>query len=147
MRTMYNGWFRADVSRLIMGSAIGVICNACGARFEASRGGGFFFELLHCDACGGTKSVPHNELGDAHALRVRGLGGSWTVATQEVDKRVQQASDLEPLTGGDFKRLVERKAGKCDCGGSFRLDAPPRCPNCRSSDFTEDPEGGITMYD
>lgn len=35
-----------------MGSADGYICRTCGARFQVRSGGGFFFDLLHCDACG-----------------------------------------------------------------------------------------------
>lgn len=40
-----------------MGSAAGYICKACETRFTVRNGGGFFFDLLHCDACGESKSV------------------------------------------------------------------------------------------
>jgi hypothetical protein len=49
-----------------MGITRGYICRACGARFYASSGGGFMYDLLHCDTCGETRSVGHDELGDIH---------------------------------------------------------------------------------
>ncbi|MFZ0926434.1 MAG: hypothetical protein WCE82_12175 [Halobacteriota archaeon] len=33
---------------------------------------------------------------------------------------------------------VEKYAGKCACGGSFKVNAPPRCPQCKSSDVLLD---------
>jgi ABC-type ATPase with predicted acetyltransferase domain len=33
---------------------------------------------------------------------------------------------------------VEKYAGKCTCGGSFKVNAPPRCPQCKSSDVLLD---------
>lgn len=35
----------------------------------------------------------------------------------------------------------------CECGGTFREDASPRCPNCRSAGFVHDPEGSSMIYD
>ena len=35
----------------------------------------------------------------------------------------------------------------CECGGAFKDDAPPRCPNCRLADFEHDPEGSSMIYD
>jgi hypothetical protein len=46
-----------------MGSATGYICRTCGTRFRIRSGGGFVFDLLHCDTCGEAKSVGHQELG------------------------------------------------------------------------------------
>ena len=36
---------------------------------------------------------------------------------------------------------------RCDCGGSFSADAPPRCPVCRSPEFEQDPDENEVMYD
>ena len=33
---------------------------------------------------------------------------------------------------------IEKYAGKCTCGGSFKVNAPPRCPQCKSSDLMLD---------
>ncbi len=30
---------------------------------------------------------------------------------------------------------IESFAGKCACGGNFRVNAAPRCPKCRSSEL------------
>lgn len=35
----------------------------------------------------------------------------------------------------------------CDCGGTFTEDAPRRCPNCRSTDLSRDPQGHEILYD
>ena len=43
-------------------------------------------------------------------------------------------------------RSFEEYAGKCECGGNYTLDAPPRCPNCRSTNFEHDPTK-FTLYD
>ncbi len=29
----------------------------------------------------------------------------------------------------------EKIAGKCECGGKFKINAPPRCPKCSSSEY------------
>jgi len=48
-----------------MGSQTGYKCQACGTRFEAEEGGGFFFDLLHCDRCGAARSVAHRDMGES----------------------------------------------------------------------------------
>lgn len=35
----------------------------------------------------------------------------------------------------------------CECGGTFSLEARPRCPACRSADFERDPSGMSMIYD
>jgi hypothetical protein len=51
--------------------------------------------------------------------------------------------------GGFFFHLlryhqgIETIAGHCSCKGNFTLDAPPRCPNCRSARLSE---GGPVMF-
>jgi hypothetical protein len=91
-----------------MGTLYSSRCNSCGATFETSEGGGFLFELLHCEACGKEKSVPLDELGGTRARR-------W---------------------GPRYVARIEGAASACECGGHFRLNAPPRCPVCRSTDLT-----------
>ena len=43
-------------------------------------------------------------------------------------------------------RSFEEYAGKCECGGNYTMDAPPRCPNCRSTNFEVDHTKDL-MYD
>jgi predicted Zn-ribbon and HTH transcriptional regulator len=38
---------------------------------------------------------------------------------------------------------VLRASTKCACGGKFTKDAPPRCPECKSTDIEE---GGATIF-
>jgi predicted RNA-binding Zn-ribbon protein involved in translation (DUF1610 family) len=38
-------------------------------------------------------------------------------------------------------------APACECGGRFTMDAPPRCPNCRSTELARDPDGISILYD
>lgn len=99
-----------------MGTLYSSRCNNCGATFETSEGGGFVFELLRCDACGKEKSVSLIRLGGKQADR----------------------------SGERYRQRMEKAAGRCRCGGQFRLDAPPRCPACRSTDLTS---SGIAEYD
>jgi DNA-directed RNA polymerase subunit M/transcription elongation factor TFIIS len=90
-----------------MGTRHWATCNKCGKEFYVSDGGGFRFEMLHCDKCGREKSVSHS------------------------------STDMEKIWNG--QRIP------CRCGGSFTGNAPPRCPRCKSTDFTY---GGImTCYD
>ena len=49
-------------------------CRSCGTRFSVREGGGFFYDELHCDACGAVTSVRHQDLGDIHLRYVKGLG-------------------------------------------------------------------------
>lgn len=48
------------------------------------------------------------------------------------------------LGGQDGK---EAKPPPCDCGGTFSVDAPARCPKCGSPDFERDPDGMSMIYD
>lgn len=47
--------------------------------------------------------------------------------------------------GGPMDR--EANPPPCKCGGRFTSEAPPRCPQCRSTDLERDPSGYEVMYD
>jgi hypothetical protein len=49
--------------------------------------------------------------------------------------------------GPDGPMGEEADPPPCECGGAFRADASPRCPNCRSAHFERDPEGASMIYD
>lgn len=49
-----------------MGHQFGAICSACGHHFDVSEGGGFIFDLLHCDTCGRTQAVERADARDAN---------------------------------------------------------------------------------
>ena len=105
-------------------------------------GGGFFFDLLHCDTCGKAQSVSHEELGEIHLGFVKGLPGPYAVARAAMDRR----SGGLPGQGAhqDAYHAAAEATSTCDCDGRFTYDAPARCPGCRSTEeaWDEDPAGG-----
>ena len=132
-----------------MGSASGYICRTCGGRFQVRSGGGFYFDLLHCDTCGEVKSITHQELGDIHLGFVKGLPGPYAVVRSEMDRRIQREYQGEPLTQAEYQAAAEATIDACSCGGHFRYDAEARCPACRSTSeqWNRDPEASRMLYD
>jgi hypothetical protein len=116
-----------------MGGQYEARCLDCGRRSTVSIGGGFFFHLLHCDKCGASASVPLDDIGDAHRRWVKGLEGPWTVVTSEWDREVQNDPTVESMSDDEYHQVIEEVAGGCECGGIFRLQAPPRCQVCHSA--------------
>jgi len=129
-----------------MGKTYGAICKSCGYHFEAHRGGGCFFHVLHCDRCGKEKTIPFDQLGDAHLRYVKGLEGPFSKSTRDLDKYVRENYPDSPLTEEEYHSIVEGMAGDHDCGGHFTLDAPPRCPKCGSRDVRKDPDVPDVSY-
>ena len=132
-----------------MGSATSYICRTCGTHFMARDGGGFMFDLLHCDTCGATKSVSHQELGDIHLGFVKGLPGPYAMARAAMDRRIQDEYPGQDAHAGRVPRGGRGDAQVCACGGRFRYDAPARCPGCRSTEdqWDEDPDGARMFID
>lgn len=132
-----------------VGHLSGQVCRACGTKFRISEGGGFFFDLLHCDRCGKTRSVGHQELGDIHLGYVKGLPGPYAVARAELDRRIKEGYPGEPLTRDEYRAAAEATLDPCTCGGRFRYDAPPRCTGCASTSemWDLDPTAGSVFYD
>jgi hypothetical protein len=129
-----------------MGREFQAKCNNCGHRFTVRAGGGFFFHLLHCEKCGREKDVSFKELGEDHLRYLKGLGGPYCMASSESDKRVRENYPGDPISEKEYHGRVEESAGVCECGGRYRLDAPPRCTKCKSDDF-EETDGMVTLYD
>ncbi len=128
-----------------MGSTYSAECRKCGNRFEVSEGGGFSFHLLRCDLCSNVKHLSFEQIGEPHLAYLKGLDVPYSMATEERDREIQRSYRGKPLSQADYDRAVEKIAGHCQCGGSFKFDARPRCPNCRSADIIK---GDITvMYD
>ena len=135
--------------RHTMGSSSSYICKACGRHFGVRSGGGFFFDLLHCDACGAATSVSHQELGDVHLGFVKGLPGPYALARAAMDRQIQAEYPGKPLTTDEYHAAAEATLEPCACGGHFRYDAPARCPECRSTSeqWQPDPTVGGMLYD
>ena len=132
-----------------MGRATGHICRACKTRFRVKHGGGFFFDLLHCDRCGRAQSVGHEELGDIHLRFVKGLGRPYTVGRTAMDRRIQREYPGKPLSRDEYHAAAEATFDPCACGGRFLYGAPPRCPTCGSTSETweTDPAASMMFYD
>lgn len=71
----------------------------------------------------------------AYLLRCDRCGGERWVSFMDVDLNWRDTTDVEGC------------AGHCTCGGSFALDAPPRCPQCRSTDLLLDIAVNGTHYE
>lgn len=105
-----------------MGCSCKAKCLDCRAEFRVDDGGGMTFHLVRCDKCGRTKTIPFDDIKKLDALYSS-----------------QQISEEEYNLGiGTF-------AGKCRCKGQFKVDAPPRCPKCRSTNIHQ--EESDIMYD
>ena len=115
----------------------------------ARSGGGFMFDLLHCDTCGATRSVSHQDLGEIHLGFVKGLPGPYAVARVTMDRRIQAEYPGRTLTRDEYHAAAEATLEACACGGRFRYDAPARCPGCRSTkdQWDQDPEARGMLYD
>jgi len=90
----------------------------CGHTFKVDEGGGFHFHLLRCNKCGRTKAMDANR-------------------REEADPKVSFE---------ESQKAVEKKAGKCRCGGKYTFEAKPRCPKCRSTRLEID-DATVIMYD
>ncbi len=129
-----------------MGECVEAKCLKCGKSFTIDRGGGFSFHLLRCDKCGITKSINFDEIYELHQRYLKGLSGPYCIATAEHDKRVQENVDIKPIGEDEYHKQIVNLAGNCKCSGKFVFDAPPRCPKCRSINFSED-ERTLILYD
>jgi DNA-directed RNA polymerase subunit RPC12/RpoP len=89
-----------------------VVCDHCGARFMNSGGATKATFPLRCERCGQRRFLRWDE--------------------------VDSMPDGQSETGEWFAR-VEALAGVCECGGRFTFRAPARCPQCRSTEFHDDP--------
>ena len=130
-----------------MGMSYGAICNDCGAKFTANEGGGFVFHLLHCDRCGAERAISFDEIGEPHLRYIKGLDVPYSEVTAEHDRHIQQTYPGEPMDRDEYEAAVEQLCGQCECGGAYRFDAPPRCPECRSANLRKDPEARRICYD
>ena len=130
-----------------MGISREVICEQCGCKFAVCSGGGFMFHDLRCNQCGQSTTVSFDDLGEIHFAYLKGLGGPYALATRERDQFIRENFPGEAISEDEYHKAVEAFAGKCNCGGQFTFDAPAMCPECRSMEFKEDPDGEQICYD
>lgn len=128
-----------------MGHSVEAKCLDCGEHFTIDYDGGFSFHLIRCDRCGKTKSIGFDKLGELHLRYVKGLPGPYSITSSEMDEYIRNNANVEPISKEEYYAGVKAFARKCKYGGRFTFDAPPRCPECRS---TKIQESDITvMYD
>lgn len=123
-----------------MGYTAKTKCLDCSWIFLECYGGGFTFHKVRCDQCGKTKDIGFDELKGLHE---RCYGGE----TEGHGKDLQKNTPAEPISEEEYHRGVDAMAGKCNCGGGYTLNAPPRCPKCRSARVQEEKDGIEVCYD
>ena len=117
----------------------------CGQAFTVSDGGGFFFHLVRCEACGETKGIGFDEIEPLRASYLKDLSLPYGMVTVAQDHDAEKHWDPDTFAEEKHHRAVESFAGNCACGGKFTLNALPRCPDCQSTHIEL---GEITMlYD
>jgi hypothetical protein len=130
-----------------MGHSYRAYCRKCRSSFAVKEGGGFFFHLLHCDTCGTERNIGFNEIGEPHLRYLKGLEGPYCGISSEHDQYVRENYPGEPMTMEEYHQAVEELCGKCNCGGRYRFEAPPRCPKCRREYLKTGREGIVVFYD
>ena len=123
---------------LAVGEIYGAICNACETKFEASEGSGMYSMPFHCNTCGKVWDWEFGDPSDAGGFIEDGDDGS----APEEGRREAVGSEADTLPS-----LGKPDPPPCDCGGTFDVTAPPRCPKCRAADFRRDPAGQVILWD
>jgi Zn finger protein HypA/HybF involved in hydrogenase expression len=59
------------------------------------------------------------------------------MATAAHDDYARKSVPIEPITGKEYYMRVEKVAGRCWCLGKYRMNAPPCCPKCHSTEYKE----------
>lgn len=66
-----------------------------------------------------------------------------------MDAEIKATYPGRALTRAEYRAAAEATLDRCACGGTYRYDAPPRCPGCRSTPdrWDEDPDGPMMFID
>ena len=92
--------FESIVQQALMGTEYQAKCRKCGRKFTVRTGGGFVFELLHCDQCGKERSITFEEIGEPYFRYARGLeeAGCAVVHSKGYDEYVRKHRPVAPLS-------------------------------------------------
>lgn len=120
-----------------MGITYKAECRDCNSRFYINIGETKVAYLLHCDKCGEDKVVPHSKIPEIEKRYYDFLNEMR--AKYEDDKIQITAEDKQALRDSEklYFSEIENYAGQCECGGYFKKNAKPRCPNCESRKIKE----------
>jgi len=81
-----------------------------------------------CNDCGHVFMLREGPLKRATQLKCELCGEERLIDNRNFDKDLSFEERIS---------LVEKRAGKCHCGGHFRYNAPSRCPKCKSKNIEE----------
>jgi Zn finger protein HypA/HybF involved in hydrogenase expression len=137
-----------------MGALYGAICKECGTKYKARLGPNMLGFVVHCDKCGkeisGGDSFSLNWLYERYT---KWLQISELIAKGADEKAIESINNDRyghigsPIDRNEYIKLIEEVLGRCKCGGNYTHDAPPRCPNCGSKEYDEDPDVGWFLTD
>jgi hypothetical protein len=68
---------------------------------------GFWFDLLHCEACGRDRHVAHKDLGDIHLAFVKGLPAPYAMTRAALDRHIQATYTGAPLDREAYHAAAE----------------------------------------
>ena len=109
---------------------------------------------VHCDKCGEEISGADKfSLNNPYRKYIKWLEISELIAKGTDEKVIESLNNDsygyigKSIDRNEYIRLIEKVLGKCKCGGNYTHDAPPRCPNCRSKEYEEDPDVEFRMTD
>lgn len=97
-----------------MAEMLEVTCRSCGTISEQLDGALMSGYQPRCVKCGKTKLVSIARLMETDPDLDHVEADVWTLREQRIPEL----------------------AGRCECGGTFSLDAPLRCPSCHATDVT-----------
>ena len=99
-------------------------CRDCGSMFDLPYGTACF--MLRCTKCEKTRDVQTVEAPSKH---------NNYLSINEENKL--EADEAKFLSLEEFFHVIEKSAGKCECGGEFRINSPYSCPNCHSTNIED----------
>jgi len=137
-----------------MGISYGAICKECGTKYKARMGQNMLGFCVHCDKCGEEIiGADKFSLNNPYRKYIKWLEISELIAKGADEKVIESINNDrygyigKSIDRNEYIRLIVKVLGKCKCGGNYTHDAPPRCPNCRSKEYEEDPDVEFSMTD
>jgi DNA-directed RNA polymerase subunit M/transcription elongation factor TFIIS len=129
-----------------MGRMFQAVCGKCSTRFAVRQGNGKKVHLLHCSRCGREKTVNTEDLAEFCRTSLNGFISCLAINPSERKSARKIPAAMTPIDDRKYTFILEHRAGICVCGAMFKVAGKVRCPKCRSSAFTRDPENPEITY-